>query len=132
MAITGIGTFQIKSWDENTYHGSDGGLKLSRAEVTQAYHGALEGEASLQYLMVSRPDGTAGFTGVERFSGSIDGKRGGFVMVHSGTFEAGTASSKWCIVSGSGTDGLEGIEGSGSFSAGHGGTAEYKLEYQLK
>ena len=132
MDMTGTGTFQIKSWDENIYHESDGGPNLARAEITQVYDGAMAGESSLQYLMVHLPDGTAGFTGVEHFSGSIDGKPGGFVMVHSGRFESGTASSKWCIVSDSGTGGLEGIEGSGSFSAEHGGTAEYTVEYHLE
>ena len=132
MTRTGSGTFQIKSWDENTYYESESGLKLSRAEITQAYDGTLQGEASLQYLMVHRPDGTSGFTGVERFSGSIGGRQGGFVMVHSGKFESRTAASKWCIVNGSGTDELAGIEGSGSFSAEHGGTAEYTIEYALK
>ena len=52
-------------------------------------------------------------------------------MVHSGKFEAGTATGMWCIVSGSGTDALEGIEGSGSFSAEHGGTAEYEVKFLL-
>lgn len=132
MAVTGTGTFKIKSWDENTYHESDGGQKLSRAEITQTYKGVLEGEASLQYLMVYGPDGTVGFTGVEHFSGSVGGNSGAFVMMHSGKFEAGTASSKWCIVSGSGTGALEGIQGSGSFSAEHGGTAEYSVEFHLK
>lgn len=132
MAITGKGTFKITSWDENTYFESEGGPKLTRAEITQDYEGTLEGEASLQYLMVYRPDGGVGFTGVERFSGSVGGKPGSFVMVHSGKFEAGTASSKWCIVSGSGTGKLEGMQGSGSFSAEHGGTAEYKVKYHLE
>ena len=131
MVKTGTGTFQIKSWDEEAYFESEGGPKLTRAEITQAYEGTMQGESSLQYLMVYRPDGIAGFTGVERFSGSIDGQSGSFVMVHNGKFEAGTASSKWCIVSGSGAGGLEGIEGSGSFSAEHGGIAEYEVEYRL-
>lgn len=131
MTETGSGTYKITSWDETPYHESEGGPKLARAEITQVYKGTLEGEACLQFLMVYRPDGTAGFTGVERFSGSIAGKTGSFIMIHSGRYEDATAGSNWCIVSGSGTAGLSGIEGSGNFSAEHGGTAEYTLEYQF-
>ncbi len=131
MAKTGSGTYQIKSWDENTYHEAESGPKLCRAEIKQAYEGAMQGESSLQYLMVYRPGGTATFTGVENFCGSIEGISGSFVMMHNGKYENGSASSTWCIVNESGTDGLAGIEGSGSFSAEHGGTASYQIEYQL-
>lgn len=132
MKNSGAGTFKIQSWDENAYKEAEGETGQSRAEITQVYEGVLQGEASLQYLMVYRPDNTAVFTGVERFSGSIEGRTGSFVMIHNGKFETGTATSKWCIVSGSATGDLEGIEGSGSFSAEHGGTAEYTIEYALK
>ena len=131
MAKIGVGTYKITSWDENAYFEAESGLKLTRAEINQSYEGSMQGESSLQYLMVYRPDGTAGFTGVERFCGTIEGRQGSFVMVHSGKFETGTASSKWCIVNGSGTDELAGIEGSGSYSAEHGGTAEYSVEYRF-
>ena len=131
MTNTGAGTFKIKSWDENPYHETDGSPRLTRAEISQAYEGTLQGESSLQYFMVYGSDGTAEFTGVERFSGSIDGESGSFVMMHNGKFEKGTASSNWYVVNGSGTGGLAGIEGRASFSAEHGGTASYQFKYRL-
>jgi hypothetical protein len=129
--MTGSGTYQIKSWDEQPYHEEEGETKLCRAEITQAYEGTMAGESSLQYLMVYQSGGSAVFTGVERFSGSVDGVAGSFVIIHHGKYEGGTASSSWCIVSGSGTGELSGIKGSGSFLAEHGGTASYQCEYQL-
>lgn len=131
MTKSGAGTFKIKSWDEIPYHETDGSPRLIRAEISQTYEGTLQGESSLQYLMVYGSESTAEFTGVERFSGSIDGESGSIVMMHNGKFENGTASSTWHIVSGSGTGGLAGIEGSGSFSAEHGGTASYQFKYRL-
>jgi hypothetical protein len=52
--MTGSGTYQIKSWDEQPYHEEEGETKLCRAEITQAYEGTMAGESSLQYLMVCR------------------------------------------------------------------------------
>ena len=117
--MTADATFQVKSWDEDTAQKFASGAKITRAHVTQEYSGAVEGESRVEYVMYHRPDGTAVFTGIERVVGAIDGRSGSFVLQHRGTFQEGSASSEWSVVSGSGTEELEGLDGTGSFVAGH-------------
>jgi len=52
-------TFEIKSWEEKTYDELEGGAKLTRARITKIYHGDIEAESTLEYLMMYRLDGTA-------------------------------------------------------------------------
>ena len=117
-------TFQVKSWDEKPAQELADGAKITRAVVKQTYSGIISGDSSVEYVMFHRGDGTAVFTGVEHIIGTVGGKSGSFIIQHKGTFQEGTARSDWAVVSKSGTGELEGIEGNGSFSAGHGGQGE--------
>ena len=65
-------TFEVKSWDEKPYHESDGQLKLTRASVSKAFHGDLEGESTLEYLMAYPGNGSACFVGLEHVVGRLD------------------------------------------------------------
>lgn len=112
-------TFKIKSWDEKPYNEIEGAPKLTRAKVSKTYHGDIEGESTLEYLMMYRQDGTAIFVGLERVVGSLGGRSGSFVLQHKGTFEGGKAKIDWFVVSGSCTGELSGLRGEGSFVVGH-------------
>ncbi len=130
MSTRASATFEVTNWDEKPYDEVEGGPKLSRATVTKAFHGDIEGNATVEYLMVHRPDGTASFVGIERISGKLGGKSGSFVLEHLGTFEAGTAKATCRVVSGSGTGELTGLQGEGSFEAG-GMKAPFALDYEF-
>jgi len=119
------GTFQIKSWEEKPYKELDGGFKMSAAHIKQSYEGLLQGESIVEYLMTYCRDGNARFVGHEFFSGQIGDRSGSVVFQHNGIFEAGEAKSDWHIVEGTGSEGMEGLKGSGNYSAKHGGTASY-------
>lgn len=125
-------TFQITSWDEKTYEEIEGGAKLSNAKVTQTYSGAIEGTSSVEYLMSYTVHGTAIFVGLERVSGTVDGKAGTFVLQHNGSFSEGKAHSSWSIVPGSGTGGLASLRGQGSYVAGHGESAQVSFTYSFE
>ena len=122
-------TFAVTNWDEKPYDEIDGGPKLTRAVVTKTFTGDIEAEASLEYLMVHRPDGTAAFVGIERVTGTLGGKSGSFVLEHRGTFEGGTAKGICRVVPGSGTGELEGLSGTGGFEA-TGREAPFTLDYE--
>ncbi len=119
MSTHATTTFAIKGWDEKPYDEFDDGRKLTRASVSNAYTGDLAGEGKIEYLMVYAADGSANFVGLERVVGKIGARAGSFVIEHNGTFENGTAKSKWFIVKGSGTGNLRGLRGEGEFSVGH-------------
>lgn len=123
-------TFEIKSWDEKAYSEIEGAPKLTRASVMKLYRGDVEGESTLEYLMMHRQDGTASFVGLERVVGSLSGRSGSFVLRHQGTFDGATAKVSLSVVSGSGTGELKGLRGEGSFAAGHEGPHAVTFDFE--
>jgi hypothetical protein len=131
MTRTAKGTFEIQDWDEQTYQQLDGGGKLTEAKVTQKFTGDIQGEGKVIWLMAYPDPKTATFVGIQRVVGSIDGKKGSFLIQTIGDFDGKTAKGNWSLIAGSGTDELAGISGEGSFGAPHGSTAEYQIDYEL-
>ena len=108
------------------------GRKLAQASVRQAFSGEIEGEGEVEWLMCYRPDLTADFVGLERIVGRIGDRAGSFVALHSaGLFDGRVARGELTVVRGSGTGELEGLRGSGEFTAPHGGVPSFTLDYDL-
>jgi len=124
-------TFEVKNWDEHTASEVDGQAKITRASVTFAYHGDLEGESAMEYLMVYGAEGSARVIGLERITGTLAGKRGTFVLEHRGGYAAGTAKGDFNVVDGSGTGALASLAGSGTTIAEHEGKMVFELAYEL-
>ena len=123
-------SFEITGWDEQPYQTFENGAKLTRAKVTQAYQGAVDGEGTVEFLMAHAADGTASFVGLERVEGTVHGKSGGFVVRHVGTYDSGGARSDCSIVPGSGSRELTGITGQGSYVA-TGKSVPMSFSYEL-
>jgi Protein of unknown function (DUF3224) len=132
MTTHAQGRFEISSWDENPYVELDGGAKLTRASVGQAFSGDLEGEGSVEWLMCYREDKTADFVGLQRFVGRLGSRTGSFVMRTQGTFDGEKAAGELSVVAGSGTEELGGITGAGAFVAPHGSTPSVDLDYDFE
>ncbi len=132
MSKRATATFQVKSWDEKPYDEIDEGPKLTRASVTKSFRGDIEGEGTLEYLMIHRDDGSASFVGLERVVGRVGDRSGSFVLQHSGTFEGGTAKATWFVVPGSGTGDLRGLRGEGGFASAHADDYAITLEYDFE
>ena len=131
MAKTAKGIFEIAGWDEKTYLALDGGGKLTEAKVTQKFTGDLVGEGSVIWLMAYTDKQTARFVGIQRIVATLEGKKGSFLVETTGDFDGKTAEGDWTVIPDSGTAGLAGISGEGSFGAPHGSKAEYELDYEL-
>jgi hypothetical protein len=126
------GTFTVASWEEDTYHDLAGKEKLTKARMGFRLSGDLEGDLVSDALMYYREDGTAEYTGLQRFSGRIGGRSGACIMVADGGYDGGEARSTWRVIPGSGSGDLAGLEGSGNSVAAAGqpgGT--YSLDYEL-
>ena len=132
MSTHARGTFEISSWDENAYVELDGGAKLTRASVGQAFSGDLEGEASVEWLMCYREDKTADFVGLQRFVGRLGSRSGSFVMQTQGSFDGTEAKGSFAVLDRSGTEELSGITGTGAFAAPLGSTASVDLDYDFE
>jgi hypothetical protein len=131
MSNTVTAAFTITGWDENPYLTEEDGAKFTRASVQKAFTGALEGTSVLEYTMYYRPDGTAFFVGIERFTGALEGKAGSFVLHHTGGHGEGVADG-WQVVSGSATGELDGLRGTGHMlTEGHAESYEVTFTYTV-
>lgn len=124
-------SFHVVSWNETPLQEISVDTKIVSARVVQSYKGELEGEGKVEYLMYYDDAKTASFTGYETFIGEYKGRAGRFVMMHSGRYEDGVASSRWGVVAGSGSDNLSGLTGHGTFKAGAGGKASVQLMLKI-
>ena len=129
MTIHATGRFEVKSWDEKPYSEIDGQPKLIRADVVYAYHGELEGEGNIAYLMCYSGNNIAYFIGYDQVTGCLGDRRGSFVLQHTGTFEAGAVKDALPVVPGSATGELSGLRGLGS--CGGDGEAVFTLDYEI-
>ncbi|MHB1287157.1 MAG: DUF3224 domain-containing protein [Leptospirales bacterium] len=105
------GDFSFKVSQYLRYQEIESSAKLSNAKVHRLTLENIEGTSIIEYLMSYTVHGTATFVGLERVSGTSDGKTGTFVLQHTVGFSEGKARSSWSIVPGSGTGDLVSILG---------------------
>jgi Protein of unknown function (DUF3224) len=126
------GTFTVSAWEEDTYQDLDGKEKLTKARMGFRLTGDLAGDLVSDSLMYYREDGTAEYTGLQRFTGQISGRSGTCVMVAGGGYDGGEARSTWRVIPGSGAGDLAGLAGSGvSVAAAGQPGGTYSLDYEL-
>lgn len=104
-------TFEITGWDEVTYDRPAAGPELSRATVRKSFSGPLEGTSVAELLTA----GTAGYLSSERVEGTLDGRRGTFVLQHGGVGDGPDARSFGHVVPDSGTGELSGLRGDATY-----------------
>ena len=107
------------------------GIRLTHATGTQRFSGAIEGDGAIDWLMCYLPAGGARLVGLQRISGSIDGRSGTVVIDAVGDHDGKASRARWHVVEGSGTGELIGIRGEGSFEAPGGPTVSYRLDYEI-
>ena len=125
------GTIETKTWGEQPYDEIEGLPKLTRGSMTESFHGDIEGDATVETVMVYRDDGSASFVGLQRVIGRIGDRSGSFVLQASGTFEGGTGKCAWLVVPGSGTGDLRGLQGEGGY-VWDGQTTRLTLDYDFE
>lgn len=131
MTTHASATFEITAWDEKPYEEFDGGRKLTRAQVKKSFHGDIEGDSSVEYLMIYGEDGSAHIVGMERIVGRVGERSGSFVLQHEGTFADGIVKITLVVVPGSGTEALRGLSGNGAFIVGHTSPFPITLDYTI-
>lgn len=132
MSTHVTGTFQMKSWEEKPVDQIEDAPKLTRTSVTYAYSGAIAGEGKAEGLIIYSDETNATFIGMERVSGSVDGRSGSFVLQHDGAYEGTVATWNVTVVPGSGTGELAGLSGTGSLVANHGDESHsYEFDFEI-
>lgn len=132
MSITINAAFSIISWDEKPTLELENGVKHTYCYNKYSYSGDMVGESVLEYLMFYREDGSGEVRGFERFTGTVAGKTGSFVIEHSGVFDKLIVNETYTIVRDSGTGELKGVTGTGKLSLdGHKEAYPITLEIEL-
>jgi hypothetical protein len=99
--------------------------------LDKTFHGDLEATSKGHMLAFNTTvKGSAGYVAMEQVSGVLQGKRGTFVLQHSGTMTKGTPRLEVTVVPDSGTDELVGLSGSMKLDV-SGGEHAYVFEYLI-
>jgi hypothetical protein len=123
------GTFEVKviPLAEDKSEGST----LGRMSIDKQFRGDLEGTSKGEMLSAGTSvKGSAGYVAIERVSGTLNGRKGTFVLQHTGTMNRGTPSLSVDVVPDSGTDQLSGITGTLTIIIAD-GKHSYEFEYSL-
>jgi Protein of unknown function (DUF3224) len=123
------GRIEVKTYEPQAYEEVDAGPNLVEIHVTETFTGDIEGEGVVRFLQAIREDGSASFIGIERVTGSINGRQGTFLLQDAGTLEGSTVRGDWFVIPGSGTGELAGLRGEGGFQAELGQHASITLDY---
>lgn len=103
---------------------------LSRLTIDKTFTGALQGSSKGEMLASGDGESDGAYVAIERVTGTLNGKAGGFDLVHRGLMQGGTPHLMVTIVPQSGTGELKGIAGDFAIvidKAGH----HYDLSYTL-
>lgn len=107
------------------------GEAIGRMALDKAFHGDLEAKSRGQMLAFRTPvEGSAGYVAMEQVDGTLQGKRGTFVLQHSGTMNRGAPSLVLTVVPDSGTGELAGLAGAMQIEI-TGGKHFYVFDYTL-
>jgi hypothetical protein len=105
---------------------------LLELHLNETFTGDMEGESTVRALQAVRDDRSASMVSIQRFRGTLGGRRGTFILQGSETVADGKIKATWFVVPGSGTDGLSGLHGEGGFEGSFGkgsvGTLDYWFE----
>ncbi|HYU31354.1 MAG TPA: DUF3224 domain-containing protein [Thermoanaerobaculia bacterium] len=124
------GPFEVKLNPLPAYDTTEGS-NLARMSIDKTYHGDLEGTGKGEMLSASTSvQGSAGYVAIERVSGTLRGRKGTFILQHSGTMTRGTPQLAITVVPDSGTGQLAGLTGKMMINIA-GGKHSYDLEYTL-
>lgn len=124
------GTFEVKLGPLETYNRS-ADAKVGRMSIDKTFAGDLVGTSQGEMLSGGSPaEGSAGYVAIERVTGTLQGRNGGFLLQHSGTMTPESQKATITVIPGSGTGGLEGIAGSMSIQI-EDGQHFYDFEYTL-
>jgi Protein of unknown function (DUF3224) len=94
------------------FEGVDASAKLGRMSIDKQISGDLVATTKGEMLSaMTNTKGSAGYVAIEHVTGTLNGRKGSFVLQHTGTMNKGAPSLSVTVVPDSGTDELIGLEG---------------------
>lgn len=123
------GDFNVKMAPQPAIEGDDS--NLGRMSLDKQFLGGLEATSKGQMLAaMTEVQGSAGYVALERVSGTLHGRKGTFVLQHSGTMNRGEPQLTITVVPDSGTGQLAGLSGKMMIIIAE-GKHSYDFEYTL-
>lgn len=124
------GTFDVKVIAQPPDDAAGG--PFGRWFLDKTFHGEIEATSRGQMMGAGNPaQGSAAYVAFEQVTGAVNGRRGSFVLQHTGTMQKGVSSMTVTVVPDSGTDELSGIAGRMTIVI-EGRQHNYDLEYRLE
>ena len=124
------GTFEVKLAPLEAYAAGDDKM-LGRMSIDKTFSGDLEATSRGEMLTgMTATQGSAGYVAIERVSGTLAGRRGTFILQHTGVMNRGVPSLTITVVPDSGTGGLAGLAGTMTIAV-EAGRHSYSLRYSL-
>jgi hypothetical protein len=106
-------------------------MNPGRMLIEKQFYGDLEATSKGQMLSAMTPiKNSAGYVAIEEVTGTLEGKRGSFILQHSGIMNRGTGQLSVIVVPDSGTGDLTGLTGSMKINV-ENGKHSYEFEYSL-
>lgn len=100
--------------------------------IDKQFHGALEATSKGTMLAFqSEVKGSAGYVALEKVDGTLDGRKGTFVLQHNATMDRGAPALNIIVVPDSGTGELTGLAGKMKIEIAAGGKHSYVFDYTL-
>ncbi len=123
------GTFDVKLTPRTPDDGDTS--SLGRMTLDKQFHGDLAGTSQGQMLaFLTSTKTSGGYVALERVTGTLHGRKGSFVLQHSGTINRGAQSLLITVVPESGTEELAGLSGTLTIII-EAGKHSYDLEYTI-
>jgi hypothetical protein len=113
MQTVAAGQFSVKmtpqTWSESSVDDT-----LGRFLLNKEYHGDLEATSEGQMLSAGdgKPGSSAVYVAIERVTGALQGRKGSFVLYHTGIMNRGVPTLTINVSPDSGTGDLNGLSGS--------------------
>lgn len=125
------GEFQVKLQPMEFHAKGAEGINFGRMSIDKTFLGALEATSKGEMLSaMTTTQGSAGYVAIEQVIGSLDGKKGSFVLQHFGTMNRGKDSLILEVVPDSGSSELSGLSGKMLIKI-ENGKHLYEFEYEI-
>lgn len=125
------GSFEVKLEPQKADNPPEEAAGLSRLSIAKQYHGALEAASDGVMLAVGDGKESGAYVAIEKVTGTLEGRKGSFALVHSAVMRHGVPEN-WsvAVVPDSGTEKLTGLSGAMTIRI-EGGSHFYELTYTL-
>lgn len=128
MTNHATGTFEVKLTPQDDQPADP---SMGRMTFDKQWSGDITGASKGQMLTGGDvKTGSAGYVAIEKFTGTVKGRKGSLIFQHSATMTAGQGDLTITVVPNSGTEELKGINGKLTIRI-EGGKHFYDFEYNL-